>query len=225
MRKIIPLPKSPKNSELQNSYFILQYSINTSSSFLDIFNETRTRRHARGTPTDEEQDLLRAMLLFSSSGLDSMVKQMITDCLSKIIANYDGALAVFQSFVERKLRKEETMNHKYFAEIIITEDPKQFLIKELIYHLKSDSIQSSDQLLKVFSFFDIPSSDITKDIQMLRSIFNVRNQIAHEMDIDFNQPNRNRIPRRKDKMIEYSKFLLSLSSHILMLIDKKLSGI
>ena len=73
-------PGEPKSGSLhENSQFILCSAHDAASSFLDTFNKVREARQAKGTPTDEEQDLLRAMLLFATAGLDSMVKQLVTD--------------------------------------------------------------------------------------------------------------------------------------------------
>jgi hypothetical protein len=39
----------------------------------------------RGMSTDEEQDLLRAMLVTAAPGLDAMTKQLIRDALPKVV--------------------------------------------------------------------------------------------------------------------------------------------
>lgn len=63
-------PEKPRNSQCQNAFSILCSAHLASSSFLDIFEKTRGQK--KGTSTDEEQDLLRAMLAFASAGLDAM---------------------------------------------------------------------------------------------------------------------------------------------------------
>ena len=99
-------PDLPTAPECQSAYIILTNAHESSSSFLDIFNTTRQARRARGTPTDEEQDLLRAMLLFAASGLDSMVKQLIRDALPIVIPKHKGALANLESFLSRHLKTQ-----------------------------------------------------------------------------------------------------------------------
>ena len=76
--------------------------------------------------------------------------------------------------------------------------PATVLIAELVGELTSQSLQSKDQVLRAASFFDIPSNALTPDIRLLDRIFQSRNQISHEMDVDLNQPNRNRRPRGKE---------------------------
>jgi len=212
----------PRNTELNNSYVILCNTKDAASSFLDIFNKTRHNRNARGAPTDEEQDLLRAMLIFSSSGLDSMVKQIIIDGLEKIIFIHQGALEMFKKFVERRLKRKDEFDYKFLANIIADKNPQNILVNELIEELTSNSIQSVDQLFKVFSFFDIASQSIIDNPELLRKIFKTRNEIAHEMDVDFSQPNRNRRPRSRQDMIKYTKTILIVASTLLRKVDEKL---
>ncbi len=58
----------------------------------------------RGMTTDEEQDLLRAMLVSAASGLDAMTKQLIREALPIIIQIGKEALAELEKFVTRRLR-------------------------------------------------------------------------------------------------------------------------
>ena len=81
--RLQPIPKEPKSDTVYLAALILMHTHNTAKSFLDIFEKIRTK--AKGASTHEQQDLLRAMLLFASAGLDSMVKQLVRDVLPIII--------------------------------------------------------------------------------------------------------------------------------------------
>lgn len=61
-------------------------------------------------------------------------------------------------------------------------------------------------------------------IYIATEIFYVRNQISHEMDIDFTQTNRSRCPRRRDKMISYTNELLKIGKAFLEHVDRKLTN-
>jgi hypothetical protein len=222
MTTLINSPKQPNHQNLKNSYIIISKAHDASSSFLEIFNITRTNRNARGTPTDAEQDLLRAMLIFASSGLDSMVKQLTRDSLSLIIDLDEGAHQYFSQFVERKLKKNEEFNYKFIADIISDKNPRIKLIDELVNTLTSDSIQSLEQLFKVAAFFNIPSKKITSDPNLIKKIFSIRNEISHEIDIDFSQPNRNRRPRSKTNMINFTNELFKISGNFLNEVNNSL---
>ena len=64
-------PDNPNRNECNFAYLILARCHTTPlAHFLNIFQTTKAARNARGAATDEEQDLLRAMLGFASAGLD-----------------------------------------------------------------------------------------------------------------------------------------------------------
>lgn len=214
----------PCNSELLNAYTILNNSRDTVLSFLDAFDSTRSNRNARGTPTDEEQDLLRAMLIFAASGLDSMVKQIIKDALQSVIEIKPGAEQMFKQFVSRRIKRNDIIDNNFIANVISNENPREVLFADLINELSGSSIQSTEQLLKTLSFFDIPSDIIIEDRNKISYIFHARNEIVHEMDIDFSQPNRSRRPRGKRQMINSTKKLLILANKILESVDNILSN-
>jgi hypothetical protein len=108
------------------------------------------------------------------------------------------------------------------ADVLVEANPRDHLIKILINDLTSNSLQSTDQLLRAGSFFNIASNDICDDPKYLSIIFKARNEIAHEMDIDFNQPNRNRRPRARNKMIEYVNYVFKIAEIFSKGVDKKL---
>jgi hypothetical protein len=189
---------------------------------LDSFDKVRKARNAHGTPTDEEQDLLRAMLLFATAGLDSMVKQLITDTLPEIIERDKGAAENFKQYIERRLEKNERLDRRFLADIIADAHPRKRMIQILVEDLTSRSLQSTEQLLKTAAFFNIPSNTITANPGVLTNIFSARNQIAHEMDVDFQQSNRSRRPRAKAIMDKFTNEIFKTAEHFLVEVDKKL---
>jgi len=53
--------------------------------------------------TDEEQDLLRAMLVMAAAGLDSMTKQLIRDALPQVVHRTGAAREGLEKFLARQL--------------------------------------------------------------------------------------------------------------------------
>lgn len=215
-------PQRPQSSLCQNAYLILGNSYDASNSFLEIFTTFRRNRHARGTPTDEEQDLLRAMLTFASAGLDSLVKQLVRDALPRVIDKNSGAGEMFKTYIERRIIRGEEIDHRLLADALSNREPRARLIEILIQELTSQSLQATDQLLRVGSFFDIPSANIIGNPNQLTDIFRVRNQIVHEMDVDFEQPNRNRRPRARATMVRYTNLIFQVSNAFLAGVDERL---
>lgn len=217
-------PQEPKIAACENAHAILCNTHDAASSFLDIFEALRTSRKAKGMPTDEEQDLLRAMLVFASAGLDSMVKQLVRDAMPSTIECDAGATEMFKDHIERRLSMEDRLSRKFLANILGDANPRQCLMEQLLADLTADSLQSAEQLLKVASYFNIPSRQISSSPHSLKDVFKVRNEIGHEMDIDFSQSNRSRRPRAKQKMVEYTNELFRVAAAFLAEVDQKLEN-
>lgn len=216
-------PKRPASNECDNAFIILCNAHDASSSFLDIFETTRKGRKAKGTPTDEEQDLLRAMLAFASSGLDSMIKQLIKDSLRSVIDRNAGAAESFSTYIEKKIVKDDDLDHRLIARALCDVTPRGRLIDELLRDLTSGSLQAKDAIYRAGSFFDIPSKELSRNPDQLQKVFECRNEIIHEMDVDFAQKNRNRRPRRKQTMIDNTNVIFEVANNFLESVDSRAS--
>jgi hypothetical protein len=173
-------------------------------------------------PTHAEQDLLRAMLAFAGSGLDSTVKQLVRDALPSVIGKDAGAGELFRLWAEREIARGDRFNAKLVVTALTDPDPKAALVGALVESLTAGSLQSKDKLFQVASYFNIPSPDLTKDIKLLESVFETRNEIIHAMDIDFTQPKRIRRPRARDLMTDHAAELLRIAGTFLHIVDTKL---
>lgn len=218
------LPDGSYHGRCDKATTILRNAHLTASSFLSTFETDRKARKARGTTTDQEQDLLRAMLTFASSGLDSMIKQLVRDTLSEVIGLREGAQAQFKEFVERRLRRGDTPDYAFVAGVMASPDPRKHLVDGLVEHLTSRSLQSVEEILRVGSYFDIPSEKLIPDPNGIRKIFSARNEIVHEMDIDFERPNRNRRPRKLKDMKTKTQALFHVAHQFLTEVDARLGN-
>ena len=203
---------------MNNSHTILQVAFDTASSFLALFEETEKNTKIK----DKEQDLLRAMLIFACAGLDSMLKQLVRDALGQVIDRKEGADIQLKRYIERRFSRQGTLDLKFLSEVLTRTSPRDALIEELVNELSSKSLQSKDQILRTASYFDIESSKIASISKDIDAIFQCRNQIAHELDVDLEQENRYRRPRQKETMIEYTKGVLELANKILLEVDNAL---
>jgi hypothetical protein len=209
-------PSKPACGQCLNAYVILCNAHDTASSFLDSFTTVRKARNAKGTPTDEEQDLLRAALVFSTAGMDSMVKQLVRDALPTVVDQVPGAQAMFTQFIERQIiRRDDENSNRLLAEVLADRSPRAKLVELLVYNLTSGSLQSHEEVMRTAAHFDIPSSQLVPDVTTLKEVFGARNQIVHEMDVDFQQPNRNRRPRTRATMIALTNEVFRLSQTFL----------
>ena len=215
-------PSKPKRAVVQSAYVIICNAHKASSAFLKQFEDIRKYRKAKGTPTDAEQDLLRAMLTFACAGLDSMVKQLVRDALPGVVKKNQGAAAMFVERTKRMIYRDNVLNTDLLLQAILTESPKDVLVENLVRELTSGSLQSLDELFRIASFFNVPSKELVENPQGLRDIFGIRNQISHEMDIDFSQRNRNRRPRARTDMIRYTNTVFKVAKVFLEKVDKRL---
>ena len=223
MDKIIEL-YNPKNSAVDSAYLYLSNARKACSSFFELFNSIRKTRKARGTPNDTEQDLLRAMLIFSASGLDSTLKELIKKSLKPVIKNDEGAKDVFQTWISKNIYRNENLDSEMLVKALVADSSLDALISILIDKLTANSLQSAEEIFKVGALFNIPTKDLTSDNQKLKDIFKVRNEIAHELDIDLTLRNRSRFQRRKGIMLDYTNDIFRVSNNFIKEVDKKISA-
>lgn len=144
-----------------------------------------------GTVEDDQtkQNILRAIILFSCSGIDAIVKQLIIETLEPVIERDEGAQEQLRVFAQRKLKSGPDVNYVMLAELLTAKNSRKQLIGMLKKDLSFDSLQSSEQLYKVASFFNISTDKLVgKDArENLKKAFNTRNRIIHQMDVDLEQ--------------------------------------
>lgn len=213
----------------RKSYLILKYSHESADSFLEAFEVVRNERGAqRGATTDEEQDLLRMMVVIAAAGLDSLLKQTIRDCLPKLVELDENVQQGLETFVVRQLRGEvEDLNtsaaNKFLAKVLLADSHQAQVIEEYVQHLTGSSLQSASEVMKAVSALGINPKQINIQPDKLKPIFDIRNRIIHELDIDFEAARRNRSSRRLQDMVDRTNLLLQLSEKVLEAVYAKLN--
>jgi len=113
-------------SEKLKARIILESARSSTKSFFDAFDKVRQARGATtGAPTDEEQDLLRASLVFAAVGLDSMLKQLVRVAIGRLAQKDPKVQAELETFVQRRLRgdsedHEALSSHKFLAGVLVS---------------------------------------------------------------------------------------------------------
>lgn len=133
-----------------------------------------------------KQNILRAIILFSCSGIDAVVKQLIIDTLDKVIERDAGAQERLKLYATKRLKKDHEPNYSLLAELMIERDSRSVLVEMLKKELSYDSLQSAEQLFRVASYFNIPTERLLNksNQEVLRTVFTTRNVIAHQMDVN-----------------------------------------
>ncbi len=220
----LKLPKriEPKSSCLLRAAQALEYTEETTKSFVDAFNAIRKERKAHGIATHEEMDLLRAMLVFACAGLDSITKQVIKDCYALISEKSPIATSTLHSHFSRKLSRdnEGAYDTKLLARILLSKSsPQKEIISFVIQDLTSGSLQSVDELLRVIGFLGIDPGKLSIDHSELKKIFEARNRIIHEMDIFFDSAGRKRRTHTRAETLRRTQCILSIAASILREVD------
>jgi len=225
------LKKFEKNTHLRKACWILTNCYSAVSYFHEIYKILRKKE--KGGTTAEQQNLLRAMLLFSAAGLDAVVKQVIRDSLEMVISKDSGAKEMFKSYVESRIKKVEliestprevvTINTKFLSEVLTDNNPQKKLIIDMVDKLTGDSLQSVDQLLRIAAYFAIPREKIIKNLNLAKDVFIARNQITHEMDVNLEQIRCNRRQRSQKDMALYTNTINEISWLFIENIFKKIS--
>ena len=217
----------PSTAELLRSHQIVLYAHETAASLLAGFNSLG-RARGRGAPSDEQQDLLRAMLVFSGAGLDACAQQIVRDALPRLVAEHEDAREALTGFAARRLRRQSDtdvagIDARFLAELLLG-DPEKNLIEALISELTGSSMQSVEELKRVVAHLGLTSDkELMKAIEGVRDAFRVRNRIAHDMDINFfDTKRRNRTVRKRADMVRDSNSLLAAAEALVIGVSRLL---
>lgn len=196
--------------------------------FGHAFTTVRNARGVtRGTPKDEEQDLLRAAVVFAGAGLDSVLKQLVVDALPRLLDIDENCRSRFEEYVRRQFRPGEGDDDglagvKLLARALCDESPRDHLMKEYSEYLTRASLQSVEELTRVIDALGLDAVKKGLDFKELRRIFRVRNEIAHEMDIDLQGDRRKRQRRQKKQMVNDAEELLAAGEVAIKAMEERL---
>ena len=206
------------------AYQIVEYAHDSADSLHDAFIGLKAGR--KGPATDEEQDVLRAMVVFAGAGLDSSIKNLFTSCLQELVLEDSKVKEAFEKFIQRELSKgtaELPLNTKLLAEALVEPLPVFHLVERYVYDLTGSSLQSADQIFSASAALGIdPVKEAKLNKKKLDRIFKARNKIIHEFDIDFSGARRNRVQRSMTDMVEMTNHLLEISERLIEIVRKKL---
>jgi hypothetical protein len=137
----------------------------------------------RGRLTANEEDLLRAAVVFTGAGLDATLKQLIRDSLPSLLEINTQAHEKFEAFASARLGTGEIADTRIIARYLTSASPRERLIEDYIYELTGSSLQSADEVQKVAGALGIKNKDLRKRIEKLKDLFVARNEISHELDL------------------------------------------
>ena len=224
------------SSACSRSALILEYTHESAQALLKAYHLARGeragsgKRAPRGMSTDEEQDLLRAMLVMAAAGLDSLVKQLVRDALPSLVHLDQRATTGLTRFISNRFDADDPLDRSpkgrnFLAAVLSRKDPASAVTLAYVDYLTSGSLQSVEELARCAAAFGFSDQDLKIDFESLRPIFATRNKIIHELDIKFSADRRNRNLRRQTRMITSTNEVLAVGENLLVAVDKKVRSL
>ena len=210
--------------ETDKSKKVVGHAKDSVAGFANAFDAVRQHRGAgAGAPTDEEQDLARAALVFAAAGLDSCIKHLIKDSITSL-AEFDSKVKDQLNKFVRKLLESETNDR--IASALLADSPRIDLIDSYIYELTGSSLQSFEELAKAAGALGINVQPLVDNKTELVRIFKMRNKIIHELDVNFDGGvgQRERNSRSKDDLVADSNLLLTVADGFVGGVEHKLEN-
>jgi hypothetical protein len=206
---------------------IYRYSVDSANSLWAAYDLARVNRgKPRGITTDQEQDILRAMVVAAASGLDACLKRLVRDCVPGLVRTSESVHESLEKFAQKHLQAGEgdvgAISPKALARILAAPDPQEELVEQYVYALTGDSLQSAEQVLKVAAALGVDKA-IVGDIAKLKAIFIARNEIIHELDMNMAHPVRKRRVRKQADMQSAAERLLAVSAAFITDVDARVS--
>ena len=129
------------------------------------------------------EDMLRAMVVYTGAGLDTVLKQLIRDALPSLVEVSDQARSKFEGFVEGRLDPQSRETSKRLARYLVAAAPRKALIEDYLDDLTGSSLQSPEQVSRTLGALGIADRVLRVEAEALRPLFGARNQIVHELDL------------------------------------------
>lgn len=225
------LPPAPKGKapEVRRARSYLEATHRSVSGVLDSFNIVREevvrgRENAQGRLGSDEQDLLRAALVFTSSGLDACSGALVTDCLPPLIAR--SGSSAHQQF-EQYLKDQLAKPGRDFHDSVMSSDPRTAFVQLYIQTRTRASYQGSSDLKKrVRGVLGIPKSLVPDErIESLDRFFEARNSIVHQLDYkDTTGKGKGRRSRSPGHVVQDCQSALGVAAELIVGAAKVLQG-
>jgi len=219
---------TPKASCLSKAATIFVYTHYSASSLVTAFDDAKAKRGTpRGVLTDQEQDILRAALVMACAGLDAALKQAIRDSLEPLLEKDTQVRNGFEDFIRKSLGGEANAlesrgGTRFLASVLADKEPRRRLVEEYIKELTGDSLQSAEELFRTAAALGLDHKAVGLDHTRLKGIFDIRNKIIHDLDIDLAARVRKRKVRSQSDLLDNCDHILSTTKHLIEHIDAKI---
>lgn len=226
----INLPAAAREAEatetaqrfLDSAHYTVESALETMEMSRWIRRVVAEGGDARGRLAESEEDMLRAAIVFATAGLDATLKQLVRDALIPIAHQNPAAADQFRRFARRFIRGTDdiSVDPKAVADILISdsESPRQALLELYLEELTGGSLQSVEEVFRVIGAFGLELPDLQATIRTghLSDVFEARNNIVHELDLQSPERpgERRKKTRRLDETVEWVTEILTVAQEI-----------
>ena len=150
--KLNSLPRKPRTSKINGAWRYLEGAHASGAGLFDGLNVLRQHgwdaqdRSARGRLNEDQTNLLRAAVVFTSSGLDACCKRLLRDALPALVQANSVAEERFRRYVSSQLNGKVATA---IREAILDASPRDALVRRYVEALTTASLQGTDDLKKV----------------------------------------------------------------------------
>lgn len=138
-------------------------------------------RNIQGRLPGNEEDLLRAAILFSGAGMDAALKRLIGDALPALLDASSDVHAKLEAFLSAGMAADTAPVG--LARYLLSPIPRDAIILDYIASLTGESLQSVEQVDRVAGALGLNDRALRQEIRELRTLFVARNEISHELDL------------------------------------------
>lgn len=170
------------------------------------------------------QDSLRASVLFAGAGLDRALKRLAEDALPALVGFDDVSAKKLQDFAARAISDGESVDAKRLVSLLLHKGktPRDMLVNSWIENLAGASAQSSDRVTEFAGALGVVEPKLRSRVAQtpnrtnaLEKAFQVRNEIAHELDVT----NPEAETRRSLETIRKRRAVKDMRAHVVEMLD------
>jgi hypothetical protein len=229
--KLAALDERAPHETSNRAQTYLQRSRESANEILQAVHFLREQRvimenlSTAGRPNEQEQDLLRAMLVAACAGVDAATKTLIRDALPELADRSHEVQSKLDEFAERYLSEAGAVSPRSLARVLAHEvSPRTAIVEAMTFEMTGGSLQSADQLLSVCSSFGIQDKELTDRVLGIKDAFVARNEIVHEMDMSSGADRWTRRLRSMTPMISMANGVLAVGQEIINRVAEALGG-
>ncbi len=183
------LPSAPTGRcpQVRRTWRYLKATHESVTGLLDSFSRIRevasqAKGSTKGRLSRDQVNLLRAALVFTSSGIDACCQQLIRDALPVLLHRGGTAEVRFREYLKSQLYEPKPPDG--LLDAIAAADPRSQLIERYMGAMTKASFQgSSDLKERVRDVLGITNLRLpSRRFSALDGFFKARNDIAHQLD-------------------------------------------